>query len=82
MRQRTLMSSFLTIKIYIEIKTYSFVSCIVDPKPLTQRDDVILRISIKDNNVNNHDLFVSVTSHLVFMQTFSSTALFNKRTGM
>ena len=53
--------SFLTIKIYIEIKTYSSISCIIDLKPLTRKDDVIFRIFIKNNNVNNHNLFIKVT---------------------
>ena len=52
----------LTIKIYIEIKIYLFVSCIIDFKPLTRKNDVILRIFIRNNNVNNYDLFINITS--------------------
>ena len=52
---------------YIEIKIYSFVSYIIDFKFLTRRDNVIFRIFIRDNNVNNHNLFINVTLHFVFI---------------
>ena len=54
--------SFFIIEIYIEIKIYSSISCIIDLRLLTRKDDVILRIFIRNNNVNNHNLFIKIIS--------------------
>ena len=53
--------SFLTIKIYVKIKTYLSILCIINSRFLTQKGDVIFQIFIKNNNANNYNLSVNVT---------------------
>ena len=54
------MLSFLIIKIYIEIKIYLLILYIINFKPLIQNNNVILRIFIKDNNINNYNLSIKI----------------------
>ena len=51
---------FLTIKIYVEIKTYLLILYIINLRLLIRKNDVIFRIFIKNNNVNNYNLFINI----------------------